>query len=56
MPNLGVPMPMVYIREMRMAVLQWDVLMSMAVRLHAVPFKFVIVLMVRVMVVLVCMV
>lgn len=49
-------MPMVYIREMRMAVLQWDVLMPMAVRLHAAPFKFVIVLMVRVMVVLVCMV
>ena len=49
-------MPVMYIREMRMAVLQWDVLMSMAVRLHAVPYKFVIVLMVRVMVVLVCMV
>ena len=49
-------MPVVYIREMRVAVLQWDVLMPMAVRLYAVPFKFVIVLMVRVMVVLVCMV
>ena len=49
-------MPVVYIREMRMAVLQWVVLMPMAVRLHSDPFKFVIVLMVCVMEVFVCMV